>query len=108
MVPTLFDAAKRKGLTSATFFWPETKGDPVIDYNLPETLDANNHADPTGADPPVPGGAPRRRSSDRPLLRVVRLARFCGSRRSGSGAGRGPYHPRPPPEPACDPFSRNR
>ena len=50
-VPTLFDAAKRKGLTSAAFFWPETKGDPVIDYNLPETLDADNHADPTGTDP---------------------------------------------------------
>ena len=50
-VPTLFDAAKRKGLTSAAFFWPETKGDPAIDYNLPETLDASNHADPTGADP---------------------------------------------------------
>src|SRR5262249_11676540 len=37
-VPTVFDAARRKGLTSATFFWPETKGDPAIDYNLPETL----------------------------------------------------------------------
>src|SRR5262245_18328458 len=50
-VPTLFDAAKGKGLTTAAFFWPETKGDPAIDFNLPETLDESNNADPTGAEP---------------------------------------------------------
>jgi Type I phosphodiesterase / nucleotide pyrophosphatase len=51
LVPTLFDAAKRKGLATAAFFWPETKGDSAIDYNLPETLDSSNNADPTGAEP---------------------------------------------------------
>jgi hypothetical protein len=50
-VPTLFDAAKKKGLVTAAFFWPETKGDTSIDFNLPETLDASSHADPAAADP---------------------------------------------------------
>lgn len=50
-VPTLFDAARKRNLTSASFFWPETKGDASIDYNLPETLDSGNNADIRGAEP---------------------------------------------------------
>lgn len=38
-VPTLFDAAKQRGLTTAAFFWPETKGDPAIDFNMEEAFD---------------------------------------------------------------------
>lgn len=34
-VPTLWDAVKEKGLTSASFIWPVSVGAP-IDYNLPE------------------------------------------------------------------------
>ena len=32
-VSTLFDAAKRRGLTTVAMFWPETKGDPSVDFN---------------------------------------------------------------------------
>ena len=38
-VPTLFDAAKKKGLSTAAFFWPETFHDKAVDYNIPEVLD---------------------------------------------------------------------
>lgn len=31
---TLFDAAKRHGISIATFRWPQTKGDPSIDFNI--------------------------------------------------------------------------
>ncbi len=44
-VPTLFDAAKRAGLTTAAFYWPETREDPSIDYNLPEVFNAERRAD---------------------------------------------------------------
>jgi predicted AlkP superfamily pyrophosphatase or phosphodiesterase len=37
-VPTLFDGAKNKGLATASFFWPETKEDPSVDFNLPEVF----------------------------------------------------------------------
>jgi predicted AlkP superfamily pyrophosphatase or phosphodiesterase len=37
-VPTIFDAAKKKNLRTASFFWPETRGDLSIDYNIPETF----------------------------------------------------------------------
>jgi Type I phosphodiesterase / nucleotide pyrophosphatase len=36
--PTLFDAAKQAGLTTAAFFWPETRDDPAIDFNVPEVF----------------------------------------------------------------------
>lgn len=43
--PTLFDAAKRANLTTASFFWPETKNDPSIDFNVPEVFNAESQAD---------------------------------------------------------------
>ena len=46
-VPTLFDAAKRANLTTAAFFWPETKNDPSIDFNVPEVFNAESKADIT-------------------------------------------------------------
>lgn len=45
-VPTLFDAVRAAGLTSASFFWPETKDDPAIDFNFPEVFAATNVPDP--------------------------------------------------------------
>src|SRR5688572_21116344 len=50
-VPTLFDAARKRNQITASFFWPETKADASIDYNLPETLDSGNNADIRGAEP---------------------------------------------------------
>ena len=44
-VPTLFDAAKAKGLSTAAFFWPETREDPSIDFNIPEVFTPENKAD---------------------------------------------------------------
>ena len=44
-VPTLFDAARRAGLSTAAFFWPETKNDPSIDFNVPEVFNADSKAD---------------------------------------------------------------
>jgi predicted AlkP superfamily pyrophosphatase or phosphodiesterase len=44
-VPTLFDVARRAGLTTAAFFWPETKNDPSIDFNVPEVFTAESKAD---------------------------------------------------------------
>ena len=46
-VPTLFDAAKRANLSTASFFWPETKNDPSIDFNVPEVFNAESKADIT-------------------------------------------------------------
>jgi arylsulfatase A-like enzyme len=46
-VPTLFDAAKRANLTTASFFWPETRNDPSIDFNVPEVFNAESKADIT-------------------------------------------------------------
>ena len=45
IVATLNDAAKKKGLTTATFFWPETYGDPSVDYNLAERDSPQGDAD---------------------------------------------------------------
>jgi predicted AlkP superfamily pyrophosphatase or phosphodiesterase len=44
-VPTLFDVAKRAGLTTASFYWPETKNDPSVDFNVPEVFNAESKAD---------------------------------------------------------------
>jgi len=50
-VPTLFDLAKEAGLSTASFFWPETRDDPAVDFNIPEVLDADNKAEPSALDP---------------------------------------------------------
>lgn len=55
-VPTLFDAAKRKGLTTAAMFWPETRGDPSVDFNIihehqPPSYDDRGELDPIIARP---------------------------------------------------------
>jgi predicted AlkP superfamily pyrophosphatase or phosphodiesterase len=44
-VPTLFDAARRAGLFTASFYWPETKDDPSIDFNVPEVFTPESRAD---------------------------------------------------------------
>ena len=49
-VPTIFDAAKQKGLVTAAFYWPENYRDPSVDYNIPEVFDGDT-ADPNAADP---------------------------------------------------------
>ena len=43
--PTIFDAAHRKGLLTAAFFWPETKDDPAVSINFPEVFAADHVAD---------------------------------------------------------------
>lgn len=50
-VPTLFDAAKQAGLTTAAFFWPETREDPSIDFGIPATLTGTGLASISGSDP---------------------------------------------------------
>ena len=49
-VPTIFDAAKDKGLVTAAFYWPESRDDSALDYNIPEVFDGDA-ADPSAADP---------------------------------------------------------
>lgn len=49
-VATLFDAAKRQGLSTASFFWPETRDDPSIDVQIPLVLAGDGKASMTGAD----------------------------------------------------------
>ncbi len=51
-VPTLFDVAKKHGLKTAAFFWPETKSDAAIDFNMPEVLDVKNRPGPQAFDSP--------------------------------------------------------
>ena len=51
-VPTLFDLAKKQGLKTAAFFWPETKADSSIDFNIPEVLDVKNRPGPRAFDSP--------------------------------------------------------
>lgn len=50
-VPTLFDIVKKSGRQSAAFFWPETKDDPAIDFNIAEVFTADNVADPKEVTP---------------------------------------------------------
>lgn len=52
-VPTLFDAAKKKGLATAAFFWPETKDDPSVDFNIPEVFTPEHTGDKTAVSPAV-------------------------------------------------------
>jgi predicted AlkP superfamily pyrophosphatase or phosphodiesterase len=44
-VPTIFDWAREKGLPTAAFFWPETKDDPSIDFNIPEVFNSDGDGD---------------------------------------------------------------
>jgi predicted AlkP superfamily pyrophosphatase or phosphodiesterase len=46
-VPTIFDAAKKAGLSTAAFFWPETLEDPSIDHNIPEVFTTDHKGDIT-------------------------------------------------------------
>ncbi len=50
-VPTLFDAAKRKGYRTASFFWPENREDPALDHSIPLVLTGEAKADISAADP---------------------------------------------------------
>lgn len=43
-VPTLWDAAKAEGLTTASVLWPVSVNHPAIDYNLPEYWRTKNRA----------------------------------------------------------------
>ena len=45
--PTIFDAARRAGLSTAAFFWPETRNDPSIDFNVPEVFTPESRGDIT-------------------------------------------------------------
>jgi arylsulfatase A-like enzyme len=51
--PTIFDAARRAGLPTAAFFWPETRNDPSIDFNVPEVFTPESKADITAVPPAV-------------------------------------------------------
>jgi predicted AlkP superfamily pyrophosphatase or phosphodiesterase len=46
--PTLFDAARKAGLTTASFCWPETREDSSIDYNI---LHGHGELDKAEVDP---------------------------------------------------------
>jgi predicted AlkP superfamily pyrophosphatase or phosphodiesterase len=50
-VATLFDAAKAGKLTTASFFWPETRDDPAIDFNIPEVFTGTERADAAAVKP---------------------------------------------------------
>lgn len=50
-VPTIFDAAKEAGMTTAAFFWPETLNDSSIDYNIAEVFNDQRLGDITATDP---------------------------------------------------------
>lgn len=52
-VPTLFDAAKKKGLATASFFWPETKDDPAVDFNVPEVFTPDHKGEKSAVSPAV-------------------------------------------------------
>lgn len=46
---TLWEAAKKQGLTTASVSWPITANCPYIDYNIPEIWSMDNPADRRGA-----------------------------------------------------------
>ncbi len=50
-VPTIFDAARQRGLTTATFFWPESWRDSSIDFNIPEVFNEEGKAEISVAAP---------------------------------------------------------
>lgn len=43
--PTIWEAAKKKGLTTASVSWPITVNNPFIDYNIPEIWSFKNMGD---------------------------------------------------------------
>ncbi|NOJ30218.1 MAG: hypothetical protein DA328_08645, partial [Nitrososphaeraceae archaeon] len=49
----LFDAAKKKGLPTASFFWPETKDDPSVDFNIPEVFTDDHKGEINAVSPAV-------------------------------------------------------
>ncbi len=52
-VPTLFDLVAGAGLPTAAFFWPETKNDPAIAFNVPEVFTPESRADIAAVPPAV-------------------------------------------------------
>jgi len=50
-VPTIFDAVRRANRRSASFFWPETRDDPAIDFNIAEVFLPTGGADPSAVTP---------------------------------------------------------
>ena len=54
-VPTLFDVVRGAKLPTAAFYWPETKNDPSIDFNVPEVFTPESRADITAVPPAVLG-----------------------------------------------------
>ncbi|MCP5114088.1 MAG: alkaline phosphatase family protein [bacterium] len=52
-VPTLFDAAKAKDMRTAAFFWPETRDDPAVDFNIPEVFDSERRAEIRSVKPEI-------------------------------------------------------
>ena len=53
LAPTIFDLVKAEGMGTASFFWPETRDDPAIDFNIPEVFDANRKANLAAVDPKI-------------------------------------------------------
>ncbi len=51
-VRTLFDAAKDRGLVTASFFWPENREDPSVDFLIPEVFKPDGSAN-TGSGKPA-------------------------------------------------------
>ena len=52
-VPTLFDAAKKMGLKTAGFYWPETKDDPSVDFNIAGARTPDGRIDVSATKPQV-------------------------------------------------------
>lgn len=48
--PTIFDAAKSKGYRTASLFWPESRDDEALDYNIPFVLTGDANADISSTD----------------------------------------------------------
>lgn len=51
LVPTLFDAAKAKGLRTAAFHWPQLAEDPAVDFNFASRYLPGERLDPTAITP---------------------------------------------------------
>lgn len=51
LVPTLFDAAKRKGMTTAALHWPQLTDDPAVDFNFASRYLPGDRLDPAAIKP---------------------------------------------------------
>lgn len=51
LVPTLFDAAKRKGLKTAALHWPQLTDDPAVDFNFASRYLPGDRLDPAAIKP---------------------------------------------------------